>query len=461
MDFEKICMLFTGQEPFYGILLSSMDRIPTKSIETLGVGRSGNVFKLYYNPDFVNQFDIDTTLQLIKHECLHVAFNSWAIWDGADKHDPEEIHKLRNVAADLEINCYLDRSKMQKEAGGMWVEDLGFNRYEGTREYFRQLLQLAQPPKPQQYQAQNPSQPCNDGLGGQTQQPQSQSQSPKQQEQSEQDSSTPQPDTNPDNGQGQEQGQGQQEQEPAQPQINKEYVDKLSTMDDHSNWPDDMTDAEMEQLKQVVDDMLVFAAEEVEKGRGTIPGELAGRLTELRKRKPKPVADWKRYFRRYLGNEFSEFIRKSKKRESRRFPDAAGNRHRRKSHILVAIDTSGSVSMPEFREFFGQIKTLMATADFHVVECDADIQYEYDYKGRPNEQLHGGGGTDFQPVVDLYNKNKRKYDALVFFTDGYATIPKDTPKDTLWVISSNGDQSERKRYRVNGASVAFIPKKQE
>lgn len=457
MDFEKICMLFTGQEPFYGILLSSMDRIPTKEIKTLGVGRSGNVFKLYYNPDFVNQFDIDTTLQLIKHECLHVAFNSWAIWDGADKYDSEEMHKLRNIAADLEVNCYINRSKMQKEAGGVWAEDLGFNRYEGTREYFRQLLQSAQPPKPQQHQAQNPPQPCNGGLGGQIQQSPSQSQSPKQQGQSGQGSNTPQSGLDSGNGQ----GQGQQEEETTQFQVNKEYIDKLSTMDDHSEWPDDMTEAEMEQLKQVVDDMLVFAAEEVEKGRGTIPKELVGRLTELRKTKPKPVTDWKRYFRRYLGNEFSEFIRKSKKRESRRFPDAAGNRHRRKSHILVAIDTSGSVSMPEFREFFGQIKTLTATADFHVVECDAIIQYEYDYKGRPNEQLHGGGGTDFQPVIDLYNKDKRKYDALVFFTDGYAPIPKDTPKDTLWVISSNGDQNDRKKYRVNGASVAFIPKKQE
>ena len=137
-----------------------------------------------------------------------------------------------------------------------------------------------------------------------------------------------------------------------------------------------------------------------------------------------------------------------------------GNRHRRKSHILVAIDTSGSVSMPEYREFFGQIKTLTAVADFHVVECDANIQHEYDFKGKPNEILHGGGGTDFQPVVDLFKKDCRKYDALVYFTDGWCNIPKDTPKDTLWVISSNGDQSDRKKYRVNGASVAFIPKQQ-
>ena len=114
--------------------------------------------------------------------------------------------------------------------------------------------------------------------------------------------------------------------------------------------------------------------------------------------------------------------------------------------------------MPEYQEFFGQIRTLTSVADFHIVECDAIIQHEYDYRGTPNMTLHGGGGTLFEPVIDLFNKDKKKYDALIYFTDGYASIPKDTPKDTLWVISSKGDQSDRKKYQVNGASVAFIPK---
>jgi len=73
--------------------------------------------------------------------------------------------------------------------------------------------------------------------------------------------------------------------------------------------------------------------------------------------------------------------------------------------------------------------------------------------------LHGGGGTSFQPPIDLFLKDRRKYDALVYFTDGEASIPSNTPKDTLWVISSKGDK-DRAKYRVNGASVVFIPKKE-
>lgn len=414
MEFEKIVMLFTIQEPYYGILLSSMDRIPTDKIPTLGIARSGNVFKLFYNPNFVNQFDVNTITQLLKHEVLHVAFNHFSIWDGADKNDDKYMAHLRNCAEDLEINCYLDRKKMQKSAGGLFVEDFGFNPNLGSREYLNLLIQKI--PKPQQNNAQDPSQPCNGGQGGSSK----------------------------------SQGKAQ------------DLIDQIeqSRFDDHSMWPK-ISEEEAAVITQAIEDMLVFAAEEVEKGRGSIPGELVGKITLLRnKKRPKPVADWKRYFRRYIGNEFSEFIRKSKKRESRRFPDAAGNRHRRKSHILVAIDTSGSVSMPEYREFFGQLSTLRASSTFHVLECDACIQYEYDFRSRPNEHLHGGGGTSFQPPVDYFNKNRKKYDALVYFTDGGAPIPQDTPTDTLWVISSQGDQSDRNRYKVNGAKVAFIPKKE-
>ena len=454
--------MFTMKEPYYGILLSSMVRTPVKAsiCNTLGVTRDGNVFKLVYNPDYIQDKDVDTMLEILKHEVLHVAFNHFDIWE--DKKPPQDIQQLRNIAADMEVNCYLDTSKV-RGVNLIFPSLKGWEKCLGTREYFKRLYAEAQQKK-QQQQAQQPQQPCNGGMGGNSQRSQQNSGESNQENQQEDDTACG-------GGQGQPSDDQQQSSSSAsqgnanpvsQQEIPQNYLDELNNgqFDDHSQWPDDAE--ELEQVKQMVEDMLVFAADEVEKGCGKIPGEMAGKVAELRNRKkPKPVADWKRYVRRYLGNEFSEFIRKSKKRESRRFPDAAGNKHRRKSHILVAIDTSGSVSMPEYIEFFGQIRTLTQHATFHVVECDAAIQNEYDYRNKPNMTLHGGGGTDFQPVVDIFNQNKKKYDALVYFTDGYCNIPSDTPKETLWVVSSQGDQSDRKRYQVNGASVAFIPKKEE
>ena len=220
-----------------------------------------------------------------------------------------------------------------------------------------------------------------------------------------------------------------------------------------------MTEEQRLDTKQAIDDLCVFAAEEVEKSCGKIPAEMVGRITAIReKKKPRPVTDWKKHFRRYIGNEFSDQIKKSRKRESLRFPDAAGNRHKRKSHILVAIDTSGSVSMPEYREFLGQLRT-MKDITFHVVECDAAIQYEYDFNGIIHEKLHGGGGTSFYPPIKMYLDNRKKYEGIVYFTDGYCEVPNITPKEMLWVISSNGCK-DRQQFSKNGAKVLFIPPKQ-
>lgn len=444
IDFDRLCMMFTMQEPFYGIILQSMIRQEDKMLPTLGVRRSGNCFRMGYNPDFVGRFNVDTNLQILKHEVLHIALDHFGLWDAPPEDDNERF--LRNLSADLEVNSYLDRSVMQKEAGGVWPEDFGFAKFEGTREYYRKLKKMMEDNRQQSGKGDPQNKPCN---GGQSNQPQDQSQrSQTQQDDPSQQTQDGQP-GQPQSGQGQSQAQIEA--------ADKAFRDSFKTFDGQEEWPDTTIDSlEAEELRQMIDQLLDFAAEETEKSHGSIPSEMVGRIEKIRKR-PRPVTDWKRYFRRYLGNEFTELIRKSKKRESRRFPDAAGNRHRRKSHILVAIDTSGSVSMPEYREFFWQIKTLQQSASFHVVECDTRIAYEYDFNGKQNETLHGGGGTSFQPPVDLFNANRRKYDALVYFTDGYANIPRDTPKETLWVVSSNGDH-DRRKYKVNGASVVFIKK---
>jgi predicted metal-dependent peptidase len=448
MDFEKICMMFSMQEPFYGILLSSMQRIPDTTIGTIAVGRpkNSNVFKLIYNPDFIGQFDVDTVLELLKHECLHLALNHFVSLK--DKEDAGESRELCNVAVDLEANCYIDRSKMDKNAGGLFVEDFGLQRELGSREYFDLMKKKLQQQK-QQAQAQSPSMPCNGGMGGQ-QNNKNQKQNNAKNQSDGNSSQGANANLGANNGQ-----ESQPQQQQPDPSITDDDCKSLPQgFDDHTHWPSCETQQEVQELQEVIDTMIDFAAEETKKRCGHVPGEIAGRIEKIRK-KPKPVADWRRYFRRYIGNEFTDEMKKSKKRESKRFPDAAGNRHKRKSHILVAIDTSGSVSMPEYKEFFGQIRTLKEKATFHVVECDTCIHHEYDFNGKENLVLHGGGGTSFEPPINLFIKDRKKYDAIVYFTDGGAWIPDNTPKEMLWVISSRGDHS-RERYQVNGAKVVFI-----
>ena len=455
MDFEKICTIFSMQEPYYGILLSAMDRYPTKEVDTMGVRRSGNVFRLGYNPDYIADKDLPTLMAMLKHECIHLAFNVFSMFDTEPSCAAEQ--KLRNIAADMEANSYIDFSNVSK-----WIPilagDFGWDNCLGTIEYYNRLLQMNpyRQPQPQKGNANQPQQPCNGGQGGDGN-PSSSKSKNNQANSSSQGSQKQQKNGNQNQEQAQGNNQNSQQNELQLSDRMQEEADK--SFDDHSMWPKNMTKEQMEDMNQAIDDLCVFAADEVEKSCGNLPGEMVGRIKLIRdKKKPKPVTDWKKHFRRYIGNEFSDQIKKSRKRESMRFPDAAGNRHKRKSHILVAIDTSGSVSMPEYREFFGQLKT-MKDVTFHVVECDAAIQYEYEFDGRIRETLHGGGGTSFEPPIRMYLDNRRKYEGIVYFTDGECSVPNFTPKETLWVISSKGSK-DRKKFSKNGAKVLFIPPKQ-
>lgn len=414
-------MIFSINSPFYGMILSSLTKIPSKKVDTLGVGRSGNVFKLYYNPEFVSKLSTESLFEVLKHETLHIAFNHFTIF-GNESVTPEE-QKLRNIAADMEVNSYINTFILKQEnIPAVTASMYNWDNCLGAREYYSRLLNKLQEEKEEEKEK------------------------------------------------GEEGGEREEEEENNEENNNNQQKDetgnsgkvleqlKENGIDSHDEWDQCSTEVEEEMLNQSIDDILLAAEEEVAKSNDKIPLKILKKIEVLKeRRKVKPVADWKRYCRRHLGNEFTTIIRKSKKRESKRFPGSPGNRKQHKSNILVAIDTSGSINMPDYIEFFNQINTLKSKANFDVIECDNEIRYKYKYNGELRTNVVGGGGTSFSPVVDYFIVNRRSYDALVYFTDGCAEIPHNTPKNTLWVISSDGD-TNLERYRVNGASVVFIKK---
>lgn len=227
------------------------------------------------------------------------------------------------------------------------------------------------------------------------------------------------------------------------------------TKDDHSQWGKDFhecSDAEKQLIQNQINNQIKTAAEQTIKMRGTIPAELQEIVNELLKPKPR-IFDWKLYFRRMLGSIYDINIKKTRRKESVRFPESAGIKHKKKVSILVAIDTSGSVSNEELEDFFSEITYIYkAGARITILECDARISANYEYTGKWTGKVHGRGGTDFQPVIDYYRNNKKDYAALVYFTDGECWIPKNVPMDTIWVITSEGDHNKEYPGRT-----LFIP----
>ena len=212
---------------------------------------------------------------------------------------------------------------------------------------------------------------------------------------------------------------------------------------DHNPWSDfDTSDSVKQLVEQQIDHLAKQAAESIQRSQGTIPGELTEYIKKLFKQK-KPIFNWRQYFRRCIGTINDITLKKTRKKESLRFPDSSGIKHKKKTKILVAIDTSGSVNGQELCDFFSEINHIYkASAVIDILECDTKINSKYQYSGKFDGKIHGRGGTSFTPAIEYYNQNRKEYTTFVYFTDGYSSIDILPLKNMIWVITSNGNKQK-------------------
>lgn len=218
-------------------------------------------------------------------------------------------------------------------------------------------------------------------------------------------------------------------------------LSKFGEIDDHSLWSKDLSEAECKLYENQIKSKLKETAEIVSKQAGNIPGELSEILDNI-KNKP-PVFNWKRYFRRLVGSTITSNIELTRMRPSKRFPDARGLRLKRKSSILVGVDTSGSINQNDLEDFFSEIHHIYNTGvRITVAECDTRIQNIFEYNGKQNIKISGRGGTELSPIIGYY-KEHREYTACVLFTDGYCNTELQPCNNLIWVITSNGNKSQK------------------
>jgi len=291
--------------------------------------------------------------------------------------------KLANVAMDMEINQYIEDSWLPE--GGIRIEDyedLKLDKKAGCRYYYDQLLRL-------------------------------------------------------------------QDEKDKNGTIGNDAMDKLldnvasGNIPDHSTWEEfeDMTDAEKKLIEKQVQKILQDAKEQTVKKRGNVPGEIEGLIVVEEFTAPK--FDWKGYLRRFTGVSTKVFTKKIRRKENRRYEDNPGLKIKMRQHMLLAIDTSGSVSDTELAEFMNEIHHIYKVGvDITVVQCDTSIKSIEPYKGKNEISVLGRGGTEFDPVLDYYNANLKKYTSLVYFTDGECYTSVRPRGKVLWVLSERSGMNE-------------------
>ena len=222
-------------------------------------------------------------------------------------------------------------------------------------------------------------------------------------------------------------------------------LDQVASGDvpDHSTWEEfeDLSEAEQKLIEKQLQKVLADAKEQTIKKRGNVPGEIEGVIVIEEIVAPK--FDWRGYIRRFTGVSTKVFTKKIRRKENRRFSDNPGLKIKMKQHMLLAIDTSGSVSDSELQEFMGEIHHIYKVGvDITMIQCDTSIRSIEPYKGKHEINVAGRGGTEFDPVLDYYNANQKKYTSLVYFTDGEcytSVIPKG---NVLWVLSERSHMNE-------------------
>jgi len=358
------------KEPFYGIFASSLNKVVRRDVPTAGVSKNNINYQLAINEEFWTSLDTENKkIGLIKHELLHICFHHLI------NRESFPNHRLHNIAADLEINQYIDPAYYPSPDLILLSSfpTLTLPKKAGTKLYYEALEQAHQ--------------------------------------------------------------QG----------ISPELDAMLDDMGDefHGTWKefDELSEADKKLVKAQIDHQIKEIVES-QKNMGSVPNELKDYINSLFEITP-PSYDWKTYLRRFSSTSTKTYTKKTRRKLNKRYEENPALKIKTKKHILVGVDTSGSVGENDLHEFFNEIYHIHKTGvQITVAEGDATVQNVYEYKGKMPNFVKGRGGTDMNPFIEYVNKHK-EYSNLIILTDGF--IPErsiNTFKPLLTVVCSSGEKIE-------------------
>jgi len=179
------------------------------------------------------------------------------------------------------------------------------------------------------------------------------------------------------------------------------------------------------------------------KQQGNLPAgmeRLVGKLLETK-------IDWRSMLYKYITSQIPidyNWCRPHKKSHSLGYylPGV----ERESIDVIVAIDTSGSISPKELESFISEVVSIVnkfQNVNLTVMDCDCEINSVKTFRNATTDKvmqqikLRGGGGTSHIPVFKWINDNMASAKLLVCFTDGYTSYPEasDVSINTIWVIS--------------------------
>lgn len=174
-----------------------------------------------------------------------------------------------------------------------------------------------------------------------------------------------------------------------------------------------------------------------------LAGKLPAGLERLVKGRLRPQVDWRAALASFAVPSRADYSWRPDRRAwpSLYLPDLEGEAVH---DLVVAVDTSGSVSQEELDAFAAELRGILASYPevvVHVLACDAAVHSFTTVRFSegdpfPEIPLLGGGGTDFRPVFEEVRKRVPAPAGLVYLTDGCGAYPERSPAyPVLWVLT--------------------------
>lgn len=222
---------------------------------------------------------------------------------------------------------------------------------------------------------------------------------------------------------------------------------------DEHDWADakNMTDAEKKELLKEIDQAVRQGIMAHQKIAGTNAGGIDRELEGLLE----PKVDWREVLREFVKATCNAKDASSWRRPNRRFlstgtymPSMIGEKV---GHLVVAIDTSGSIGGSELAEFLSEVKGIAEEVNPEVVDLlywDCDVAAHEVYEGAEVSNIvsstkpRGGGGTS-PSCVSAYLKEKAIVpECIIMLTDGYVggDWGSEWTSEVLWCIVGGNDE---------------------
>jgi predicted metal-dependent peptidase len=156
---------------------------------------------------------------------------------------------------------------------------------------------------------------------------------------------------------------------------------------------------------------------------GTLPGEIVEQIKASTKAKIN---------NRHIWEGFHSTILSSQRHLTRMRPNRRtgflqmGSMRQFDTHLLIAIDTSGSITESMLENFYGSINRMFRYGIVKIDLCQFDAEMspiEPLQHTQRTVQVKGRGGTSYQPIFDYIMHKPHDYDGLIILTDGQAPPP--------------------------------------